>query len=640
MIDAQHHVELNGIKYRIAEDAEGEGLVLVGDSLRPPNTQVVQGADGQKFQMRPDILLWTITDWSGGEGQNVFDNAMADRHWRLDGLDPFSLPGKLFLGPTWVETLADGGSSTGLTMALAQAMDGLWAVDTESAGAADVFQWNDSTKKWGAAVANTDGAAGGPAAIGGAAGDAKNLYYIEAATDEVYRYDGSTWTLLNNQTSATGASPMIAFGDYLYIADLVNFKVYEISKVTANTATPETAIVDYSSSESAVINSGLGQLFKGDDRLYFMQVMSDETVVWEITPTTAAGTGFGVDSIRFEGIRGESAWTHNGTLFVVGTDNASVEQNRAIMYWQPGGNYGTLGWVRQERGVTTAAGPAVGGNAGGMLTSAFALAPTDGSISAANARTSLWIVDSVSGGFAMVTSVGNHWSGAAAETIAEDIVEFRGQYFLTVDSGADQEVMKTVQGTYSTLGGRFESPLWDADLAEDKTLTSIQIACEALPANTTLIVKYSLNGAGYTTLGTYSTTGGTGTTYIASTDSAQVVFQSLRVGIDLTTSDDTVTPVLLAVNVRAKAQQKQRRWRAILDLSDDQHGTGQSLSGAQKIAYIKTAGDSGTVLDFKNGYENRLPNTYEQVDVTIDTYQLPLDRAGEGVAIVDLVEVV
>lgn len=638
MIDAQHHVELNGVKYRLAEDAQGEAYVLMGTSLRPPNSQQVLGDNRQKFQMRPDILLWTQTDWSGGEGQNLFDPSQPNRAWRLENVDPFVLPGRVLLGPNWDETDDSGGSDLTLPLALTHAMGGLWGVDARITD--DLYEWNSGAQRWNAAVNNSNGSASRPAAHGGAAGDQKRLYYIEDNTDEVYSYDGTTFTLLNNQTGATGNSPMVAFGDYLYILDLVNYKIFEISKTTVNTSSAETAIVDFSASETATQNNGVGQLFVGDERVYFMQVLGDETIIWEITPTTAAGTGFGREVVRYDGLLGECSWFHLGTLFTVGTDDSaeSNQQRRAIMYWQPNGSYGTLGYVRAERGVATSTKTAASSNLGGLLTSGFALPSSDmGTTDVANA---VWQVYGPTGGFALLSRIYDPPSGLSAMTVL-DLIEWQGQYFISgTDDTTNWFVMFTKRNTYSLNDGVVESPSWDFDLAEDKTLMSIQIACEPLEANASLEVFYSLDDAAYVSAGTYSTTSGVGTTFVVSTDTAEKTFARVRVRVDLKTSNSANTPVLTAVNVRAKAQQKGRKWRLLLDLSDDQSGTSQSHSGAKKITNIETAGNLGAVVDFKDGYQDRRADQYEQVDVTIDDYQIVLDRAGEGVALVELAEVV
>ncbi|NIT77893.1 MAG: hypothetical protein GWO44_13655, partial [Thermoplasmata archaeon] len=77
----------------------------------------------------------------------------------------------------------------------------------------------------------------------------------------------------------------------------------------------------------------------------------------------------------------------------------------------------------------------------------------------------------------------------------------------------------------------------------------------------------------YVSAGTLDTDGSVGTTFVISTDSAEKTFARLRVRVDLISSNSANTPVLTAVNVRAKAQQKGRKWRILLDLSDDQSGS-------------------------------------------------------------------
>jgi hypothetical protein len=561
--------------------------------------------------------------------------------WRLSNVDPLTLPGRVFIGPMMATAQKQAGGDFAQMVGIAHAMGGLWGVDL--AVQDDVFEWDSTNQYWKTAVNNTVGGATNPAAVQGVAGDAKYLYYIESATDEVYRYDGTTFSLLNDQTGVGARSPMVAFGDYLYIADLTtNWAIFEISKATVNTSTAETAIVDFSASETSIAgnnNNPTGHLFVGDERVYFMQVLGDATVIWEITPSSAAGTGFGREVVRYDGLKGEAAWFHMGTVYTVGTDNSQEASGgrRAIMYWQPGGQYGTLGHVRNERGVDITSIPAVSGNANTLLTSAFTLPPRDPG--AATDSGAIWVVDAVSGGFFQLTDLAP-WSGSDDATVLE-FVEFQGQYFVSVsDLAADLDNLVSSRVLYNTAGGIIETPEWDAGLAEDKTLTSIQIGCEALEANTTIAVEYSLDEGAYVSAGTaLSTDGSVGTTYVISTDSAPVTFQKLRVKVNLTTTNTANTPVLTAINVRAKATQKQRAWRAILDCSDDQHGTSQSYSGTQKISNIKTAGSAG-VVDFKNGYEDRRANQYEQVDVTVDNYQIIMTRAGEGIAVVDLVEVV
>lgn len=68
--------------------------------------------------MRPDTLLWEITDWSGGEGFRVYDAEGArccKQHWRLVGVDAFTLPGKLSPSPETINATDDGDPPSDLT---------------------------------------------------------------------------------------------------------------------------------------------------------------------------------------------------------------------------------------------------------------------------------------------------------------------------------------------------------------------------------------------------------------------------------------------------------------------------------------------------------------------------------------------
>ena len=53
MIDSEFHVQLNGVKYRLAEDSEGTHYDKKLQPLRAQSAGVVQGDSG-KFQLRPD----------------------------------------------------------------------------------------------------------------------------------------------------------------------------------------------------------------------------------------------------------------------------------------------------------------------------------------------------------------------------------------------------------------------------------------------------------------------------------------------------------------------------------------------------------------------------------------------------------
>ena len=635
MIDRDHEVELNSVKYRIAWDAADEAFVESGEPLQIPNAQVIQG-NPQAFNIQPDILLWEWSDWSGGEGQYKWDSQNANRAWRLEGVDPFTSPGKLEQGHGWDDT------GVNRTLAFAIARNKLFGVDLVTQD--DVYEWDDAGEAWLAADNNTVGGATRPAAPSGAAGDADYLYYIEDTTDEVYRWDETTYILLNDQTSATGDSPMVAMGDYLYVLDMVNAKLFEISKYTANTATPEVELVDFSTKGGLQnINNGVSLLVKGENRIYVLQVLSTETIIWEVTPTTAAGTGFGVPLTRVEGFKGEVLWFHLGKLFAIGTEDGPDLNVRSILYFQPGGNYGTLGTIRGGRGVTAAAGPAQGGQLNNMLQSFFFLLPSDddGAL-VSHKHTSLWTIEHVTGGFAETSFMANAGSFQQEEIVPVDSITYRGQAFVSLaDTAANREVVRYDRGIYTgmALGHVAVSPLYDGSIVEEKALMSVQLQCEPLEGSSSIALFYELNNSGtWTTLGTYATSSGTGTSYAVSTDSTTVAFHTLRIKV-LLEADGSETPTLLGINVRSKVLKGRKRWQVLLDTYDG-HGQRQPQRGVTKMSNIETAWSSNSIVQFKNGAKNTLPDTYDDEDVEVESYRHIVQRPGEAITLVTLVEAV
>src|SRR5690606_35015078 len=66
------------------------------------------------FQLREEVLLWSISDWSGGEGRIRFSPQQPNLHWRLRNVDAFSRPGKL--SPAPAETSAQDQNGDPLTV--------------------------------------------------------------------------------------------------------------------------------------------------------------------------------------------------------------------------------------------------------------------------------------------------------------------------------------------------------------------------------------------------------------------------------------------------------------------------------------------------------------------------------------------
>lgn len=609
--------ELNGVKYMAAEDAEGEHYSLSGEPLRPPNAVTVQGETRQKFQMRPDTLLWTLTDWSGGEGQQKFDFRAPNRWRSLNGVRAFETPGKLKAGYYMEDTQdSTGASDLAIDGLLVVGIGALYLFDYDTN---DAYLWDAANNKWGAGITQTGVTAG---ARRQAAGDNNDLYWQETGASKVWKWDGaSTWNTITTTLIDTNDTFLAELGGYVYGVSPVLGKVWEMSK----TPTTITEIDDFSDEPG---NNAKAAITTMDGKLYVLIGTVAASAIREITPSTAAGTGFGGEIARLQGFNASAIWGHSGTLYVIGS---YANGKRAIMYVQPDGTYGTLGQVRPGDDLSGMSGATDGAS---MLEHYAATAQ----LSASEAGQGVIQIDSVSGGYAFLSY--NEDGAATAEGVTS-VAEFDGDIFLSTNiTATTRRTMRAREDQYVKTSYAV-SPWHDFDLAEEKILSSLVLSMEKLPADWTVYVDYAINGADtWTNVITNTTDDSVGTTAVVSTDTTTVGFRTLSIRVRMVYGGGgvpTTTPVILGIDARAVVAQPVPVWRLMLDLSDDKSGN-QGTSGAKKIANIKTAAALKKVIAFKDGYDQR--EGFTEYDVVIDQYGLILSQPGEGVAAVVLKEIV
>ena len=622
--------ELNGVKYNAAEDAEGDHYVQSAEPLRPPNAVTVQGENSQKFQMRPDTLLWSITDWSGGEGQVKYNIHSPNRMRELVGVRVFEKPGTLRPGYATEDTVDNGGSSAlAKSLALVKAKGNLYGLDQNTN---EAYAWNSGLSKWGAAATLTGPSAG---ANPYADGDSDFLYWIEYNTNNVWKWDGTTATKISDTLiDATTTSMVAQNGAYVYVYDPTAATVWEIAKSGAS----EDAIDEWTEEGIALRSNSAISVHNG--RVYVMVVHSDMTIIREITPTTAAGTGFGAEIARLPGFRAEGLWSHSGLLYMVG-DFGSGEDG-TVMYLDPNQRtYGTLGRSRE----TDQLGKAVHDQAAGALDHFYAFQNFEPGVLTVPG---FYQIDAVSGGMGIVALEGEQ-SNLAGQSISS-IARHNGDLFLSTEKDASNKV--TIRANRDAFtngdsgGGTGDvayaiTPWHDFDLADEKILASLVLSVEALPADWSVFVDYAIDGSTtWTNAITYTTENGKGVKSAISTDSSTVKFRtlSIRIRFSYGGGDDPPTsgPIVLGVDALAMVAKPTKVWRLLLDLSDDKSRHG-GHSGARKVTNIEAAA-SGSVIDFKDGYQSETPGSYETHDVVLDAYNINISTPGEGVAAVVLKE--
>ena len=618
------HVKLNGIWYRLAEDAEGQHYVKSLQPLRPPNSQLVQGDTG-KFQIRPDVLLWTATNWSGGEGQLKFDPQDPNRSFIIQHADPFSRPGSLM--GSYAASIAQNNAASDVGDGyLCIAQGTLYWVDGTTVRTWDIGSSNFSATE---TITGLSGSAKSPV------GDAEYLFVVESGSDEVFRRtSGGTWAVHNDQCANVSDGVIVAeLGPYVYLWSPTSGTVYEISKETANTSTPEVAIHDVP--KNSAINTDSALMVAGDNRVYLATHDDQKTMVHEILPTSAAGAGFGYEIAVMYGVIPEALFYAGGTLFMIGVDEEpdnSIGPDRQIYYIDPEGSYGTLGSVRGlYTSETGTAGPsesrpfpAHGGKLGLM---AFALPSNTDDEDEDDTHLDLWLVDLITGGYACVAG-DEGLLGAASDV--KGLVFWDGQYFASNAT----EVVVWDPDAHTGDASEVISPANDFGVAGEKILERIEVICEPLPADTVIQVGYQLDEGSKTTTALSLATGDTGG---ALEPTNPPTFRSMKYIVEASIGTGSVIPVIQAVNVYARVNERVRVWELLLDASDGAVQPG--YNGAQIVDNVLGIADN-TVVPFIDGYTSHAAGEEaSEVDVVIDSASFVASQEGEGVIVVRLMEV-
>ncbi len=635
MIDSYFHLRLNGVKYRIAEDAEGPGYDKRLTPLLVQTGQTIQGEDS-KGKLRPDILSWSITDWSGGEGLLKFNEEEANRYWLSHNVNVLDEPGKLQIAKSYqITTKQEGGNlvESGM-LTKGRSLLHLFGVDSNV-----VRTWDETNLRWNTAVVNGVGGFGGAQYEDATpTGDFSFVYAKENGVASIWSWDGTTFLEhCSDLPSASASVAIVGLGDYLYTANVgINAGVTETSK-TATPLVTSTTILDLTGQGSdGGVSGGIGTLVAGDNKLYYMQTNVDETVVWKITPTTANGTGFSEEILRLKGLRATSIWHHMGVVFVGGRIGFDGDARRMVVMYIRGGEVGVLANLRE--GVNTAGALVAGPESQAFDTASFLAkyGPGDNT-----EEWTLFTVDLISGAVA-----GSTVFDITDDTPITSLATHNGHVFFSKGSGvATKNVLRTLPTTYqdtSSLTSQLITSVNDFGLKEEKILLSVRVECEPLDNAHDYKLEYQINQDGaWVSIGTDAGNASTGTTFVVSTDSTTVIFRNLQLRITLDNNGTTSAQLkILGVESFATVVKGVLEWPMTLELYDDtSEAGGESSTGAAKISNIVTAGATGSVMQFDDGYGDQESGVFNAHDVTLVTYDLALTNPGEGIARVLLREV-
>lgn len=626
MIDGYFHVKLGSYKYRLATNSDDQHYSARLVPLNISNAQIVQSSD-PKYDLRPDTAVWEMTDWSGGEGTKKFDNETGNEYDLSYNIDALHTPGSIRLSNA-VE--AAGINRTGT---LVKASDKLFHFSS-SDDTIGTYSGNLANTTWDEQDAGTISDSDYFGVRGD--GDGKYIYMPIGSLNDVYRYephaiytndmaDTDKWVDADSQ--AVFSRPLVKIGNKIFVVHLDGTKisVVEYSTTATPTVSPTEIFVAYEGNLDAGDNQGI--VCRGDNELFVcVRTKAGESILYRITPASALGEAFGTEVGRFPGFSVDCIWYASGVLLLAGTSTTTGVDKRTI-YYVKGTELGSFGLIRQDATFTDA--KLITSTDASRMDRTFFLAPTG---SASNYWT-LFTIDLLTGAI---------FGGPEFSAVRDpnSVVDFLGRTFVSENKGSTSTQTYRTAGTYST-SGELITAIHDFDIGEEKTLMSIRLSTEPLPANTAVQVYYQDDQDGtWTSAGTYDTDSGTGTTFKISTDSSSVKFKNLQLKIKLTTSDATATPVVRSVQVRCTPTEYVREWDMLLDISDeDAQAQGRAFTGSQLIDYIKAEATNENIIQFDNGYETPSAGSYDEHDVMIREYNINLTSAGQGVANIKVREV-
>jgi hypothetical protein len=618
MIDSYYHVSINGVKYRLAEGGEGQHYNLRSEALRPPNSQIIQGESSQKFQIRPDVLQWNLTDWSGGEGFLIFDAAHPNRWFQLNAVRAFEKPGTLQPG-FYLRYIEDTGPAEfgPSYVGFPGTVDAIVLQTRAGSNTPTIYQIDLETADLTSLGAIT-GTGGGPLAR--IVSDGDTMYFGEG-TNELYEKPHSTAAavLLNGtdlEDEESDWSIAAPPGPVIYVADNESGILWEFSKETGVGTQIDTFSV------SGAVDTRLRVV---GDKVYMIAThLITGTTIQEIVPDSAAGVGFLRPVGSFPVYHSAFGFFGvGGLLFFPGVTLGNGD-GTSLFYIQEDGSFGV---VARLRSATDGVGAVITGDFNSEVSFAYFATASDGE----TAHLQLWELDLVTGSLAIVARGNDTLDGGDVP----DAVTVHGQ-------GGVIAPLSIFSRTQFAITSDAISPWHDFGLVDPKILGSIHLHLEPLPADWTVFVDYQIDHSGTFVNAINLTTDNTAfATQTVSTDTSSVDFVALQIRIRMVYTGagiPTTAPTIRGVEVHAQVAQEQRLWDLLLTMDDDTEP--ENRQGAQKIVNLRTAKQTGTVVAFDNGYEVREAGTFDSYDVIVDSYVLTLSKPGEGVARVTLREVV
>lgn len=651
MLKGKAHITLNSVDYIIDEGVDDHYVHKFQSVLAPK--QSIAGSIG-KENIMPEKLLWSMDDWSGGEGAYIFDPRDPNTYDYSTGANG-RIKGQLTGKPnrTQVQVTAMGDNNQRCYLCMAQGR--LWIAGDEK-----IKFSTDYGATWSAPTGTLGITAGDN--VSGVAGDDRHFYYTTktgASTWEIRRIKETT---NSDSVVARGSTNpgawfvnLAMFNGKLYGwtgRKLYEFDVFETLPLTWNNTyrkVYDTGVeLDMTEYGGSAAGSWWGDVVAGENAIFFFAGTEGRTTVYVFRD----GVGRPLWNMPI-GLTGKSMKVESGTIYVAGHWGGEGSANGfACMYALPLRSLTPqfVGWFRKTQGTNLQAqemansyaeqilvGMAKSGrvfvydrefNAVSLLDDFAIDAPTNWS------GTNSKIGDMVTIGPKRIVAFYNPGgaSGTTYETLnyANDETSNResdGSLSYTLDGGewdyAYPNAVKSLMGFYVTFK------------VENTGTTS------GLLANQRITVKYAIDGGSYTTAGTVTSTspvsGSQGRVWIAvATGSTSKKFFRLRpqVVLDNNATDTVKPPILYGVTAESELLEYVEMWDIVVrtKVEDKKNARPLYRSLAPDVLRdnLEKLMTNKSVVTFLDGYREREAATYTTHTVIVERLEDNIKHSAQG----------
>lgn len=606
--------------------------------------------DPGKRQINPDKLVWTMTDWSGGEGNRIYYPDDPTVYEFSDGLNG-RIAGQLTGRPArHVETVTWADQRDRPVLAVADGK--LWL-----GGSENLYYTEDGDT----VTSKTSGLAATDYRITAMIGDHEYIYYsahhTAASGTRKTRRASVSGAAEDVEAEGTGRAPfagMAFLQGRLYVwtgRRLFEWDAFESMPLAADRKRKVYDTGVDPASGNVFHTSWWANAFATENSVVFWYSTAGMSNVYEYRngvgrPIWRPPYGFSIKGATYQ----------NGVLFFSGHWGTDNNAGLGCMYALPMDTMRPLflGWFRKTQNLTLQMQEMAGSWGSQILVAA-----------AGTGRVFIYDAD-----FDAISMLEDIAGDSATFTdndhrIGDMITWGRHRYAAVYRPGAsgagtdiqlirwnDDEPANRITSVSGGYSADLESGKWDNGYPfELKILWGVHVTFEPLGANQRITVSYSIDGNSYVSFGTItSATAGNsqGRVFLPLTgvgsDTKKYYNLKIKVTLDTNSTASVQPPILNGISPESTLANYREVWDVLVRLKEEDQDNARPVSRAESgdslRDYLFDVMDNKQLITFLDGYRyRRQPDRYSSHVVKIAQIDDTIEGVGEGTALVRLVAI-